>query len=137
MLMLLTTRDTVLARHSLGCMSWTGGMCRVLRTEGDALRFRGVSGGCNNGEAARGDLEAAAAAWYSGREGVDALDMLAWPRSHCCACAALERGLSVDGKGGKGPWCFDYRMGATQRSDGQEEGRGPQKECTGLDKQRC
>lgn len=62
--------------------------------EGVALRCCGGSGGCSNGEAAREGFEGPAEAWYSGNEGVDALDMLAWPKGQLCA--TLERGLSVD-----------------------------------------
>lgn len=57
------------------------------------MRF-GASGDCSSGEASYADLESPAEAWNSGSEGVDALDMLAWPKGLCCA--ALERGLSVD-----------------------------------------
>jgi hypothetical protein len=62
------------------------------RTDGVALLLCCGSGACNDGEAA--GLESPADAWYSGSEGVDALDMLAWPDGHCCA--ALERGLLID-----------------------------------------
>jgi hypothetical protein len=44
----------------------------------------GRGGGCSNGETAREDFELAAEAWYSGSEGVAALDML----RRCVAGAA-------------------------------------------------
>lgn len=49
-------------------------------TAGVARRCGG-SGGCRKGEVGREDLSGLAAAWYSGRDGVEALDILAWPKA--------------------------------------------------------
>ena len=53
-------------------------------------------------------------AWYIGSDGVEALDMLAYPRDNCCA--AVERGLS-----GATKKCWQvisvYRIGAAIRTN--------------------
>lgn len=61
------------------------------RTEYEDVNDRGVarlcggSGGWRNGDSARESFETAADAWYNGNEGVEALDILSWPKGHCCA----------------------------------------------------
>ena len=60
-------------------------------TVGVPLRFC-ASGGCRYGEPGREDLGPPFEAWYIGSDGVETLDMLAYPRDNCCA--AVEGGLS-------------------------------------------
>ena len=52
-------------------------------------RLCGGSGGCRNGDSARDSLEVAMGPWYNGNEGVEALDILAWPKEDCCAIFSM------------------------------------------------
>jgi hypothetical protein len=53
-------------------------------TAGVARRCGG-SGGRRKGDVGREDLSGLAAAWYSGSDGVEALDILAWPKATVAA----------------------------------------------------
>ena len=78
-------------------------------TAGVARRCGG-SGGCRKGEVGREDLSGLAAAWYSGKDGVEALDILAWPKA---TVATLYTWLDGDSRQeGRGCEQDRYRIGA-------------------------
>jgi hypothetical protein len=79
----LGRREGSIARSTTttSCQLYTLGVdARGHITTGVVRRGCG-SGGCRNGELGREDLSGLAAAWYSGSDGVEALDILAWPKA--------------------------------------------------------
>lgn len=107
----------------------------MLRTEGVALRFCEGSEGCSDGDAPRAALEVPAEAWYSGNEGVDALDMLAWPKGHCCA--AFKRGLSRPASGERGLHSSIIAWVLFRKNQIRERSKVTAKEGHSINMQRC
>jgi hypothetical protein len=58
---------------------------RAERPTAGLVRRCGRSGGCRNGEEGRDNLPGFAVALYSGSDGVEALDILAWPEATVAA----------------------------------------------------
>jgi hypothetical protein len=58
---------------------------RAGRFTAGVARRCGGSGGCRKGDVGREDLSGFAAAWYNGSDGVEALDILAWPKATVAA----------------------------------------------------
>lgn len=85
-------------------------------TDGVIARLCGGSGGASNGESDSRLLKAALGAWCSGKEGVETLDILSWPKGHLCG---RRKGANVQVlRGGRSEGFFAAKLAIALRQCG-------------------